>query len=67
MKFLVEVKSDKKKAFLQMLEALRALRVVKRVEVVDKSEGESPGSGNQKGEAEVSSREMANQYRDLVD
>ena len=68
MKFLVEVKSDKKKAFLQMLEALRALRVIKRVEVVETSQGKSTDGGSRKDEKqEVSSREMANQYRDLVD
>jgi len=68
MKYLVEVKSDKKKEFLQVLEALHSLRVVKRVELIDEN-GEKPAAnpaGKEQGE-EVSSREMASQYRDLVD
>ncbi len=67
MKFMVDVKADKHKEFLQLLEALRGLRVVKSVEVMEEKEQGKSGAGQREESPEVSSREMASQYRDLVD
>lgn len=67
MKFMVDVKADKQKEFLQLLEALRSLRVVKSVELMEEKEQGKRGSGQKEENPDVSSREMASQYRDLVD
>jgi hypothetical protein len=70
MRYLVDVKSDKEKEFLQIMKVLKNLRVVKSCKkagkIKEKGENKS-ASLEEELKGDVSSREMANQYRDLVD
>lgn len=68
MRYQVEVKSDKEKEFLQIMKALKDLRVVKSCKKAEKNkEGKKSASLEEELRGDASSREMANQYRDLVD
>lgn len=68
MRFIIDVKSDKEKEFLQIVKALENLRVVKSCKAVDpESDTSHKASLKKEKEKDVSSRDMASQYRDLVD
>lgn len=71
MRYVVDVKSDKEKEFLQMMKALQSLRVVKackQMEASAKKKKKRTAASLKEGKKDdVSSRDMANQYRDLVD
>ena len=70
MRYQIEVKSDKEKEFLQIMKALKSLRVVRSCKKAGKGkskEEKKSASLKEESKGDASSREMANQYRDLVD
>ena len=63
MEYRIRIQPGKENAFLQIIQALQSLGVAESVELI--SEPESP---EEEREAQLtSSKDMANQYRDLVD
>ncbi len=68
MRFIIDVKSDKEQEFLQIMKALQSLRVVKSCDSAGpESDAGGKASLKKDKEKDVSSRDMASQYRDLVD
>ncbi len=65
MRYIVDVNAEHEKEFLDTMKVLRRLQVVKSLD--RKSKKNKAGTSDRPAEREVSSREMANQYRDLVD
>ena len=62
MRFTVDISPDKEKDFLDLMKVLRRLGLVR--DFRHKGKKDKHGMDDDK---DVSSREMANQYRDLVD
>jgi len=59
MNYRIKISKNKEEAFLQFLRALQSLGVIKDYHRMDKEEAQEEGKEN--------ARELASQYRDLVD
>lgn len=64
MRYIIDVSPEKDKEFFDLMKVLLRLEVIKNVKRKGKKD---KADLSETKEAEVSSREMANQYRDLVD
>ena len=62
MRFIIDISSDKEKDFLDLMKVLRRVGLVRDFQRKGKKDKNDRGE-----DKDVSSREMANQYRDLVD
>ena len=67
MEFKIKVNPEKEKEFLQIMRSLQSLQVVQEMEEVTSDREKVLTNDDQDALEERTSREFANQYRDLVD